>query len=309
MAGPTGWEYNGDFYVLGTGNIYAAGNVYVGFPAVITLDSTTAGVTGVGQLSITPIATNVGLSVTGDAFSSDIVDFIASGGSSPSFSFQATLNSDAILTMLDGTGGDSATFFVGGNESNIALSDLAGDQMSVGVNAGTCLVTLQDSTSAHPNVTLQSSGGLPFVVLQTAAATFKSFIGQGTGLGGPTTFNLPPTDGTAGQFLQADGTGSTNWKGLSDSPSTQTVRDGPHAIVTATQGGPYTINFTTPFADNNYTVQVTLVCSEAVTVAVTSIVSVADVQLQAAGVGVIVTVANADSITHNVTIHVTAIHD
>jgi hypothetical protein len=89
----------------------------------------------------------------------------------------------------------------------------------------------------------------------------------------------------------------------------QVVRDGPHAITTATQGGPYTINFPTAFADNNYTVEVTLVLGEGVTVAVTSIVSIADVQLQAAGVGVIVTVSNADSITHNVTIHVVARHD
>jgi hypothetical protein len=94
-------------------------------------------------------------------------------------------------------------------------------------------------------------------------------------------------------------------------PNVQHARSGPHSVATATLGGPYTINFPTPFADGNYTVQCTAEIGEVSSYgAVTSIISIASVQKQGTpGDGVIVSVSNADSIVHTVTIHVTAIHD
>jgi hypothetical protein len=97
---------------------------------------------------------------------------------------------------------------------------------------------------------------------------------------------------------------------LSNTSVSQTVRSGPFSISAATLGGPYTINFTTPFADNNYTVNCTAVIGEVSTYgAVRAIIAIASVQLQPSGAGVIVSVSNADSIPHTVTINVTAIHD
>ena len=94
------------------------------------------------------------------------------------------------------------------------------------------------------------------------------------------------------------------------------VKAAQHARVSAGTIGsalislPITIDWATPFVDNNYTVLATCVIGEATSDgAVTSIICIASVQLLAAGAGVIVTVANADSIPHSCTIHLYAVHD
>ena len=142
------------------------------------------------------------------------------------------------------------------------------------------------------------------IIIAGTSVTTPSLILTGTVTDGSSSV------GTSGQVLSSTVTG-TKWSSLSNSSSIQTVRSGPHSITAATLGGPYTINFTTPFADGNYTVQVTAVIGETSSYgAVTSIIAIASVQQQGTpGTGVIVSVSNADSITHTVTIQVTAIHD
>jgi hypothetical protein len=78
------------------------------------------------------------------------------------------------------------------------------------------------------------------------------------------------------------------------------------SIPAGTLGGPYTVNFSSPFADNNYTVVATAEIGEAMS---TAPCYVGGVEKQAAGVGVTVWVANNDSISHTVTINVVARHD
>lgn len=92
---------------------------------------------------------------------------------------------------------------------------------------------------------------------------------------------------------------------------TQTVRFGPTACLTGSMQGPYSINFPTPFADGNYTVQATATCAEAAgTLALAAIVVVGQIRPQATpGNGVIVYLTNGDSITHSVTVNLTVIHD
>jgi hypothetical protein len=94
----------------------------------------------------------------------------------------------------------------------------------------------------------------------------------------------------------------------------QTVR----SIATSfTQGGvvgPITMTFATPFADNNFTVEVTVLGDEAApgtpTVTQFPSVGVSYIRLLApAGTGVNVWVCNNDSIAHTGVVHVTAIHD
>ena len=89
-------------------------------------------------------------------------------------------------------------------------------------------------------------------------------------------------------------------------------------IGTVNQGnpvtGPWTVNFTTPFADGNYTVQCSVTCGEAPgtpTIAASPALLITCINYQATpGNGVIVWIENNDSIPHtNVTINVTAIHD
>src|SRR5271166_6326137 len=180
------------------------GGVFGGIPGS-TADGTN------GLLALAPTGTGVGLTVTGDASSSDILDLTPFGGSSPAFTFSADNNSDAIFGINDGTGNDHLTLFVGGSEVNVALHDQAGDQIAINTSTGTSIVTLQDSSSSSPNISLQTTSGIPHIVLKNQASSFKSFIGQGAGLTNPTTFNLPPTDGTLGYVLQTDGAGNTSW--------------------------------------------------------------------------------------------------
>jgi hypothetical protein len=73
---------------------------------------------------------------------------------------------------------------------------------------------------------------------------------------------------------------------------------------------PISINWATPFADQNYTVIGGVEIGEATSDgAVTSIINLASLEKLANGAGVIVTVANADSIPHSCTVHLMAVHD
>ena len=98
---------------------------------------------------------------------------------------------------------------------------------------------------------------------------------------------------------------------LAGSSNVQTVRFGPTAALTISMQGPYSIDFPIPFADGNYTVEATAVCAEALgTLAYTANVVVGLIRPQAVpGNGVIVYISNGDSITHSVTVHITAKHD
>lgn len=82
------------------------------------------------------------------------------------------------------------------------------------------------------------------------------------------------------------------------------------ALASATNSGTQTINWASPFADNNYTVIATVEINESSSFgAVTSIVCVATVEKQAAGAGVIVDISNADSIPHTWKLNLIGIHD
>jgi len=123
--------------------------------------------------------------------------------------------------------------------------------------------------------------------------------------------------GTSGQVLTSTGSqilwGSVTQGPLSNTPVSQTVRFTVGTVATGAVQGPYAINFTTPFADNNYTVQVSIVGLETApgtpTIAAFPSLGIAYVAYQAAGVGVNVWIANHDSIVHTAYIQVTAIHD
>lgn len=77
--------------------------------------------------------------------------------------------------------------------------------------------------------------------------------------------------------------------------------------------GPLTLSFATPFEDNNYTLQVTVVGDEVApgtpTIAANPAVGLNYVTLQPAGAGCIVYVANNDSIQHSGVVMCTGIHD
>lgn len=90
----------------------------------------------------------------------------------------------------------------------------------------------------------------------------------------------------------------------------QTVRTSFGTIGSALISLPITIDWPTAFADNNYTVMGQAVIGDSTSDgAVTSIINVASIELLPNGAGIIVTIANADSIPHIVEGHFFAIHD
>jgi hypothetical protein len=91
----------------------------------------------------------------------------------------------------------------------------------------------------------------------------------------------------------------------------QTARVAMGVIASATPSTPPTVlNWTTPFADNNYTVTGTVVVAETPSDgAATAICCIGMIQLQANGAGITFVVCNADGVSHNVTANFIAIHD
>jgi hypothetical protein len=163
--------------------------------------------------------------------------------------------------------------------------------------------------------------GTPFPVARVSAtqlnlsgSTSGSAVMQAAAVAGsPAPIVLPLTTGLAGQLLSTDGgtPQQTSWVPASGGGSAvQTKRVSAGTIGSALISLPITINWSTPFADNNYTVVAQAVIGEATSDgAVTSIINIASLELLAGGAGVIVTVANADSIPHSAVIHLMAVHD
>lgn len=80
------------------------------------------------------------------------------------------------------------------------------------------------------------------------------------------------------------------------------------AISTLTSGSGVTIevDFPTPFEDDLYTVEATVEVSESIS---TAPVIIGGIRKNSPGVGVFAYIYNFDSVSHNVTVHVMAVHD
>jgi|SRR5665213_1990181 len=122
---------------------------------------------------------------------------------------------------------------------------------------------------------------------------------------------MPTVAPTIGQVIAATSPTTAAWQTPAGGGGvTQHKRISFGTIGSALISLPISIFWDTPFADNNYTVLAQAVIGEATSDgAVTSIINVASVELQAGGVGVIVTAANADSIPHSVVVNLYAVHD
>lgn len=93
-----------------------------------------------------------------------------------------------------------------------------------------------------------------------------------------------------------------------------TARSIPTSFTEGGVTGPIAVSFAVPFADNNYTVQVTVlgdeVAPETPTLVQAPAVGISYIAFQAVlGVGVNVWITNNDSGAHTGVIHVTAVHD
>jgi hypothetical protein len=168
------------------------------------------------------------------------------------------------------------------------------------------------------------------VTPQTIAAVSNEFLASYNAVTG--LFTVAPVntvDGvtisgtpSTGQVVTATSATTADWATPSGGGLTKGAGAGQYQTVRSvatsfTQGGitgPIALTFGTAFADNNYTVQVTIVSEEVApetdTIAAYPQVGIAYVNFQAtAGVGLNVWVGNQDSGAHTGYVHVTAIHD
>ena len=90
----------------------------------------------------------------------------------------------------------------------------------------------------------------------------------------------------------------------------QTARVDLGTIASATPSLVISLSWTTPFADNNYTVTGQVVILETPPAgAATAIVCIGSIELQANGAGINFVVCNADGVPHHVVANFIAIHD
>lgn len=130
--------------------------------------------------------------------------------------------------------------------------------------------------------------------------------------GGVTLSATPPT---AGQVLTATSATAADWQTpAGGSLNYRTVRSSVTSVLAGAVVGPIAMTFATPFADNNYTCEVSVVGQEVApgnpTVTQFPSLGVSYIVLQSTtGAGVNVWLCNNDSITHTGIVQVTAIHD
>jgi hypothetical protein len=225
----------------------------------------------------------------------------------------AGVSTTALTVNASGGIAVSATDWYSSNEGTVVASMLTSGRLTLnGVN-----IISNVSIGAVPALTvIGGNAGSPDIADFTTAigATpsstktiwidYNGNLNLGGGGGGgikDSTGSL----GTSGQVLSSTGT-QTLWAAASGGPVTRTVRFNAGSIASGALSTMQVVNFSTAFADNNYTAAISLELGENVSVAG---VTVSGFTKQAAGVGVNVWFLNNDNITHNVTIHVIAEHD
>ena len=192
---------------------------------------------------------------------------------------------------------------------------------NAGNSAEMSLVNPSTFVAGSPNIALVPASGSPsyfeqgLLVIGGSISGFAS-IQVAAAAGTPNPLQLPLVTGTAGQVLSTNGANpqQLSWTTPSGSLNYKTVRSAPTSFTQAGVVGPIAMSFATPFADNNYTVEVTVLGDEVApgtpTVTQFPSVGVSYIAFQTVlGAGVNVWVCNNDSIAHTGVIHVVAIHD
>jgi hypothetical protein len=122
---------------------------------------------------------------------------------------------------------------------------------------------------------------------------------------------IDPTPPVAGDELIATDATHASWQPPSGGGKvSQAARVAMGTIASATPSAVTTLNWVTPFADNNYTVTGSVVVAETPSDgAATAICCIGMIQLLPDGAGINFVVCNADGVPHNVTAQFYAVHD
>ena len=231
--------------IAANGNVTLTQNLSVGGDLDVTgtLDLSDSDFTNVGSIQLDSIAGD-GDTNTSITFSGSDVITIATGGSTA-----ATFNANQILTLSDdliikdagtiGSASDPDAIAIGADGDITLTQDLElqhdGAILSFGANDEITLTHVHDT-----GLLLADSGGTPTLQFHDSN---EAVLSDGSNLkltSGGTTFTIPSSDGSSGQFLKTNGSGVLSFDTVSSAADDITAGDA--AVTIATTAGNITVD-------------------------------------------------------------------
>ena len=231
--------------IAANGNITVNQNLSVGgnLDVTGTLDLSDSDFTNVGSIQLDSIAGD-GDTNTSITFSGSDVITIATGGSTA-----ATFNANQILTLSDdliikdagtiGSASDPDAIAIGADGDITLTQDLElqhdGAILSFGANDEITLTHVHDT-----GLLLADSGGSPTLQFHDSN---EAVLSDGSNLkltSGGTTFTIPSSDGSNGQFLKTNGSGVLSFDTVSSAADDLTAGDA--AVTLTTTSGNITVD-------------------------------------------------------------------
>lgn len=121
-----------------------------------------------------------------------------------------------ITLAPNGTGDvqlDADTIRVGDSGANVTITSNGAGDLILNTNSGTNSgsITIEDGANGAINLTPNGTGAVVLPLLRLSGST-SGYVGlKGAAVAGSTTYTLPAADGTNGQVLSTNGTGTLSW--------------------------------------------------------------------------------------------------
>jgi hypothetical protein len=121
-----------------------------------------------------------------------------------------------ITLAPNGTGDvqlDADTIRVGDSGANVTITSNGAGDLILNTNSGTNSgsITIEDGANGAINLTPNGTGAVVLPLLRLSGST-SGYVGlKGAAIAGSTTYTLPAADGTNGQVLSTNGTGTLSW--------------------------------------------------------------------------------------------------
>ena len=121
-----------------------------------------------------------------------------------------------ITLAPNGTGDvqlDADTIRVGDSGANVTITSNGAGDLILNTNSGTNSgsITIEDGANGAINLTPNGTGAVVLPLLRLSGST-SGYVGlKGAAIAGAATYTLPAADGTNGQVLSTNGTGTLSW--------------------------------------------------------------------------------------------------
>jgi hypothetical protein len=145
----------------------------------------------------------------------DLILNTNSGTNSGSITIEDGANGN-ITVATNGTGDvylDADTVRIGDSNANATLTTNGTGDLILNTNSGTNSgsITIEDGANGAINLTPNGTGAVVVPLLRLSGST-SGYVGlKGAAIAGSTTYTLPAADGTSGQVLSTNGTGTLSW--------------------------------------------------------------------------------------------------